>query len=313
MKFPKKSNKSVTYKGDQSWHNLRDANVQSSRITTFASVYRRIRPFIKWAFFFLSFIAVFFFLKDFVFQGIASEKDTVLKNSGDYVKKVLFYTDGVLDEAWLSGVIQINRNMQLMDINIFEMKHSLERFDQVLEAEVIRVFPDALRVELKEEVPIFKLKMQTSEGVDFLRCVGESGLVYEGVGYSETVINELPYLIPYRHSNQKYLPINGLEHVSPLINLLKEEGLIERLRLQSISLENFSGDSEFPGQIIEVNSDLIPRILFSAYKDYPRQIARLNYILSYINGSGNPEVERVDLSLRDSAAVEFKEGKNNLF
>jgi hypothetical protein len=313
MKFPKKSNKSVTYKGDQSWHNLRDANVQSSRITTFASVYRRIRPFIKWAFFFLSFIAVFFFLKDFVFQGIASEKDTVSKNSEDYVKKVLFYTDGVLDEAWLSGVIQINRNMQLMDINIFEMKHSLERFDQVLEAEVIRVFPDALRVELKEEVPIFKLKMQTSEGVDFLRCVGESGLVYEGVGYSETVINELPYLIPYRHSNQKYLPINGLEHVSPLINLLKEEGLIERLRLQSISLENFSGDSEFPGQIIEVNSDLIPRILFSAYKDYPRQIARLNYILSYINGSGNPEVERVDLSLRDSAAVEFKEGKNNLF
>jgi hypothetical protein len=313
MKFPKKSNKSVTYKGDQSWHNLRDANVQSSRITTFASVYRRIRPFIKWAFFFLSFIAVFFFLKDFVFQGIASEKDTVSKNSGDYMKKVLFYTDGVLDEAWLSGVIQINRNMQLMDINIFEMKHSLERFDQVLEAEVIRVFPDALRVELKEEVPIFKLKMQTSEGVDFLRCVGESGLVYEGVGYSETVINELPYLIPYRHSNQKYLPINGLEHVSPLINLLKEEGLIERLRLQSISLENFSGDSEFPGQIIEVNSDLIPRILFSAYKDYPRQIARLNYILSYINGSGNPEVERVDLSLRDSAAVEFKEGKNNLF
>jgi len=313
MKFPKKSNKSVTYKGDQSWHNLRDANVQSSRITTFASVYRRMRPFIKWAFFFLSFIAVFFFLKDFVFQGIASEKDTVSKNSGDYVKKVLFYTDGVLDEAWLSGVIQINRNMQLMDINIFEMKHSLERFDQVLEAEVIRVFPDALRVELKEEVPIFKLKMQTSEGVDFLRCVGKSGLVYEGVGYSETVINELPYLIPYRHSNQKYLPINGLEHVSPLINLLKEEGLIERLRLQSISLENFSGDSEFPGQIIEVNSDLIPRILFSAYKDYPRQIARLNYILSYINGSGNPEVERVDLSLRDSAAVEFKEGKNNLF
>lgn len=313
MKFPKKSNKSVTYKGDQSWHNLRDANVQSSRITTFASVYRRIRPFIKWAFFFFSFIAVFFFLKDFVFQGIASEKDTVSKNSGDYVKKVLFYTDGVLDEAWLSEVIQINRNMQLMDINIFEMKHSLERFDQVLEAEVIRVFPDALRVELKEEVPIFKLKMQTSEGVDFLRCVGESGLVYEGVGYSETVINELPYLIPYRHSNQKYLPINGLEHVSPLINLLKEEGLIERLRLQSISLENFSGDSEFPGQIIEVNSGLIPRILFRAYKDYPRQIARLNYILSYINGSGNPEVERVDLSLRDSAAVESKEGKNNLF
>ena len=313
MKLPKKSNKSVTYKGDQSWHNLRDAHVPSSRITTFASVYRRIRPFIKWAFFSLSFIAVFFFLKHFVFNGISSDENIVSKHRGGYVKKVLFYTDGVLDEAWLSGVIQINRNMQLMDINIFEMKHSLERFDQVREAEVIRVFPDALRVELKEEVPMFKLKMQTSEGVDFLKYVGESGLVYEGIGYSETVIDELPYLIPYRHSNQQYLPINGLDYVSPLLSLLKEEGLVERLRLQSISLENFSGDSGFPGQIIEVKSGLIPRILFSAYEDYPKQIARLNYILSYINGSGNTEVERVDLSLRDSAAVEFKGGKNNLF
>ena len=40
MKFPKKSNKSETYKGDQSWLNLKDANIHSSRITTFKSIYR---------------------------------------------------------------------------------------------------------------------------------------------------------------------------------------------------------------------------------------------------------------------------------
>lgn len=308
MQFPKKSRKSDTYKGDQSWHNLRDANIQSSRITTFASVYRRMRPFIKWAFLSFSCIVVFFFLKDFVFEGISSEKAIEGKNSGGYVNKVLFYTDGVLDESWLSDVIQINRNMQLMDINIFEMKHSLESHDQVIEAEVIRIFPDALRIELAEEVPIFKLKMQTSEGMGYLRCVGKSGHVYEGVGYTESFLEALPFLIPFRHPNKKYLPINGLNNVAPLMDLLEEEGLIERIRLQSISLENFSGDAEFPGQIIEINSGLIPRILFSAYDDYPKQVARLNYILSYINGSGNREVERVDLSLRDSAAVQFKGG-----
>jgi hypothetical protein len=94
---------------------------------------------------------------------------------------------------------------------------------------------------------------------------------------------------------------------------LEESGLTKRIRLQSISLKSFSGDVEFPGQIIELNSDLIPRILFNAYNDYPKQIARLNYILSYLNGSGNQEVERVDLSLRDSAAVQFKGGKIDLF
>ena len=119
MKFPKKSNKSVSYQGDQSWHNLRDSNVQSSRIITFASVYRRIRPYLKWAMVGLSCMVVFFYLKDFVFDGIASEQGMNANNSGSYVKRVLFDTNGVLDEAWLSEVIQINRNMQLMDINIF--------------------------------------------------------------------------------------------------------------------------------------------------------------------------------------------------
>ena len=313
MKFPKKRDKSVSYQGDQSWHNLRDSNVQSSRIITFASVYRRIRPFLKWAFIGLSCMAVFFYIKEFVFDGIASEKGMTANDGGSYVKRVLFDTNGVLDEAWLSGVIQINRNMHLMDINIFELKHILESFDQVLEAKVIRIFPDALRIELEEEVPMFKLKMQSNEGVSFLRCVGRTGLVYDGMGYTEAYLEQLPYLIPYRHLNQKYLPINGLNHVAPLMNLLEEEGLTERIRLHSISLENFSGDTEFPGQIIELNSVLIPRILFGAYNDYPEQIARLNYILSYINGSGNPEMERVDLSLRDSAAVEFKKGENNIF
>ena len=313
MKFPKKSNTSVTYKGDQSWHNLKDASTQSRRITTFASVYRRIKPFLKIASLALGVIATFFFLKAFVFDRITSEERTVSKDNSGYVKRVLFYTDGVLDETWLSGVIQIYQNMRLMDINIFEMKQILEGFDQVSQAEVIRIFPYALRIELEEEMPMFKLKMKTNEGVEFLRCVGKTGVVYEGIGYTEDFLSGLPYLIPYRHSKQKYLPINGLNYIVPLMDLLKESGLSERIRLQSISLESFSGDKELPGQIIEINSDLIPRILFSAYNDYPKQIARLNYILSYLNGSGNREVERVDLSLKDSAAVQFKGGKIDLF
>ena len=77
------------------------------------------------------------------------------------------------------------------------------------------------------------------------------------------------------------------------MNLLEEELKTDTLAL---SLRKIFGDTGFK-TIIELKSDLIPRILFGAYNDYPEQIARLNYILSYINGSGNP-VERVDLSLR---------------
>ena len=155
--------------------------------------------------------------------------------------------------------------------------------------------------------------MQTGDGVTYLKCVDKSGIAYDGIGYTEEFLQELPYLIPYRHSDKSYFPINGLNYVFSLIQLLKDSGIIERINLQSISLENFSGDIGFPGQIIELNSSLVPRILFSAYNDYSTQLNHLIYILSYNNGSGNPEIERVDLSLRDSAAVQFKKTKNSIF
>ena len=48
--------------------------------------------------------------------------------------------------------------------------------------------------------------------------------------------------------------------MAPLINLLEEEGLTSDT-LAPI-LENFSGDTEFPGQIIELKSDLIPNFIW---------------------------------------------------
>lgn len=313
MKLPKISNKSVSNKGDQSWHNLRDSNIHSSRIRTFASIYRRIRPFLKWAFIGLSSITVFFYLKVFVFNDIKSEQLMNVKNGGSYVKRVLFYTNGVLDEAWLSDVIQINQNMQLMDIKIFELKHLLESYDQILEAKVSRIFPDTLRIDLEEEIPMFKLNVQDGNEADFHRFVGRSGLIYSCIGYPDNYLEKLPYLIPYCHLNRKYFPINGLDYVVQLINLLEKEGLSERIGLQSISLKNFSGDSDFPGEVIELKSDLIPRILFGAYTDYNEQIVRLNFILSFIDGGGYPEVNRIDLSMRGAVPVEVEELENFLF
>ena len=43
-----------------------------------------------------------------------------------------------------------------------------------------------------------------------------------------------------------------------------------------------AGDSRLPGQVIELRTKLIPRILFGANKDFALQLNRLDYILGKV-------------------------------
>ena len=79
-----------------------------------------------------------------------------------------------------------------------------------------------------------------------------------------------------------------------------------------VSLEHYSGDSRLPGEVIELRTKLIPRILFGANKDFALQLNRLDYILGKVKASGNPSIERIDLSLRGLAAVQFSSKQVNI-
>lgn len=312
MNVPKRVQKSVSYKGEQSWHHLNRRESSAEGVRTGFTFVRSIRRWSSLLFVLLVLMATVWFFKSFVFNFSPVEGLSEEPLSG-YLSKVLFDTDGVLDERWLSQELAFKGKQQLMDINIFEIKNQLERFAQVNQAEVIRVFPDSLRIELSEAKPLFKIKLQSSEGSTELHLVSKSGTIYKGQGYAESTISALPYLNPFRHSDKKIQPIQGLDHVADLLNALETSKLSQRIRLHSVSLESFSGDLDMPGQIIQISSGLIPEIVFSVNQEFSKQIARLNYIISYLNGRGNPDVERVDLSLRASAAVQFKEGQIDLF
>ena len=80
-----------------------------------------------------------------------------------------------------------------------------------------------------------------------------------------------------------------------------------------VSLQHYSGNLNIPGQVIEVRSTIVPRIIFGSSADYGRQLDRLSYILDYVKNQGNPSIERIDLSLRGSAAVQFSSGRVGTF
>ena len=199
-----------------------------------------------------------------------------------------------------------------MDADIHRLKARLCR-GQAAFASVERVFPNALRIQVTERSPVLRMAVATENGGMRQRIIARDGTVYDGIGYSKGVMSRLPFVQPYQHSNGRYTPMLGIERVADLLNIARQSQPQLFSSWQVVSLEHYSGDPAMPGQIIEVRSKLVPRILFGAGMDFGRQLDRLAYILRYVQTQGNPSMERIDLSLRGSAAVQFSSERVNIF
>ncbi|MFT4901416.1 MAG: cell division septal protein FtsQ [Lentimonas sp.] len=224
------------------------------------------------------------------------------------LQRVLFNTDGVLSETWLRSVIDLHVNLSMMDIDIFALKEKLEAQGQVKSAAVERVFPGDLILTIEERAPLLRLVSVDSHGKQQVRIVARDGAVYTGVDYPKTMLQRLPYVLPYRYADGSYFPMRGMDRVAELVEYARNNSPEILDHWQVISLSHYSGDMDQPGQVIEVRSRSISRIIFSASGDYGQQVDRLKYVLAYIRERGNQSIARVDLSLLGSAAVQFTSG-----
>jgi len=229
------------------------------------------------------------------------------------VQRILFHTDGVLPDGWLGGVLRLKPGTRMMEVDIHAVKAALEAEGQVKSARVERVFPDSLKIVVEERVPVFRIRAAKANGAVEERIVARDGTIYEGTAYPRSTLRNLPYLKPYRHPDGGYRPLVGIERVAELLALAREKSPRFFATWQIVSLEHYSGDPDLPGQVIEVRTRLVPRIIFGATGDFDRQLDRLASILSVLRSQGDPSIERIDLSLKNSAAVLPAEGPITIF
>jgi len=229
------------------------------------------------------------------------------------IERIIFDTDGVLPEGWLGSVIELKAGTGMMEADIHALKAALEAEAQVKSARVERVFPSSLQIVIEERTPVLRLAVAGPDGKARQKLVARDGTIYDGVGYPRSMLANLPFLEPYRHPQGAYLPLEGIERVAQLLESARRERPDLFATWRVVSLRHYSGDLDLPGQVIEIRSKLVPRIIFGAAADFGRQLDRLDYILAYVRQRGNPSMERIDLSLRGSAAVQFTSGRVGTF
>jgi len=293
--------------GDQSWREL--AGPSRSRVNSPQARKRRQKRWLK----LLSMLAVAAVVLGGILWGgwlLSQQRETIqIAPPSKPIERVLFDTDGVLPDAWLGATVDLRPGMSMMQADIHGLKQALESEAQVKSASVERVFPSDLRIVIAERQPAMRLAIETADGSRRQRIVARDGTVYDGIGYPKATLKNLPFVQPYQNVDGSFFPLRGIERVSELLELVRNHEPKVFRTWQVVSLEHYSGDLKLPGQVIEVRSAIVPRILFSASADFARQLDRLTYILEYVKNQGNPSIERIDLSLRGSAAVQFSSGR----
>lgn len=293
--------------GSQSWREL--AGPRKKRVNSPQAKKRRQEKLFK-------LVGAFVLLLALIGLGIWGsmalknrEEPIQISTPSKEISQVMFETDGVLPNRWLGTVLDLEQGTTMMEADIHEMKRSLEAQSQVVRASVERVFPSALKISIEEHVPVLRIAVPGPNGKPEQRIVSREGTIYKGIGYSRATRDGLPFVQPFQHSDGSVQPMQGIDHVAELLALARQQSPNFYKSWKVVSLEHYSGDAEMPGEIIEVRSSFIPRIIFSANSDFGQQLDRLKVIRDYVRSHGNQSIERIDLSLRGSAAVQYSSGR----
>jgi len=215
------------------------------------------------------------------------------------VKAIVVESDA-LPRDWVLEYLDLNdRELDLLGLDIGQLKTKLERHPQALSVEIARQLPDTLFISVNEREPVAKALAEDARRGRLTLLVDRYGIVYEGIGYGAKQIKSLPYLdgIRLRRAEGGFEPLIGME---PVANLLSQAREIAPHLYQSWKVVSLA---EYPRLIVK--SSFVREIVFEKDEsDFRRQLSRLDYIVDYYKSHAYSKVAKVDLTMNSQVPVE---------
>ena len=307
-----KNKGSISAGKNQTWRGL-DGGNKRTRIDSTQARKRRQVQVLKLLTAFLVAVLSISFVVWAIFAFNKREEPIQITTPSKSVERVFFDTNGVLPPSWLGTVVELRRDTAMMEIDIHTMKKQLEAHGQVKSASIERQFPNVLRINIKEHEPVLRMRVMGANEQSEVRIISREGIIYKGVSYPKATLNKLPYVLPYQHPEGGISPMRGIDKVADLLEETRRTQSNFYKTWKLVSLKHYSGNPELRGQVIEVRTSIVPRIIFGFNTSFAQQLDRLAVILSYVQSRGNPAIKRIDLTLPKDAAVQFESGHISTF
>ncbi len=217
---------------------------------------------------------------------------------------VVINPDGVLDRAWVNGVLALPKSTSLMALELPALHAKLVAHGQVRVAVLTRHFPDTLVVTLQERTPVARVQVADSTGAPKQLLVAKDGVVYDGVNYDKAMLASLPWLDGIRlvKSAQGFEPVAGMADVSALLSTVQVNAPHLYREWLIVSLARLADRDE-----IIVKAQEVPEIVFSRKRDYFKQIAQLDYVIGETRRvEPAPVLQSVNLSFEGQVPVKLQ-------
>ncbi|MDR2807010.1 MAG: FtsQ-type POTRA domain-containing protein [Puniceicoccales bacterium] len=223
------------------------------------------------------------------------------------LKRVEFKSDGVLTAQWVKPFLaNLKPGIDLMAIDIFEIKQKLETCAQVKNAIVERQFPKTLKITVEERIPLLRLRLHDGKSTHEM-FIDAEGVVFRG----ETTGDPKHYTIPFlsgitlkKTKGGYYEKVPNLDKVYQLLHIARTKYWPIYTQIEVVSIENLRQRSA-PWSKITMRCQCATSIIFKD-NDFDEQLKRLDFILNTPRVHDNLPVERIDLTLGGDAAVRFR-------
>jgi len=239
----------------------------------------------------------------FLYSTVTSPKSIA---PGESLVDLEITSNGVLPDYWIEYRLKLDSQAGLMQFDLKELAARLEQCPQIRKAEVQRIFPNTLRVEVKERYPVLRMKVKDANGDARLFLVDSEGCVFENVRFPKSFVSSLPYLagVELRQGEYGYKPLDCME---PLVSLMKTARETQPDIYKDwtvVHADQLIMARSFTEGYIRIQSRDVPEILF-APENYVRQLQNLEYILDNHEGASVRSISRINLSLLNQPTVEF--------
>jgi hypothetical protein len=200
--------------------------------------------------------------------------------------------DGVLEDAWLARTLELPPGASLMELDLDRLRARVLADQQVLTANITRLFPDRLIVQITERMPIARIRVDLG-GVQRDLLVARDGVLFFGSGFDSGMLKTLPWLdgIVIARDGATFRPVAHMDIVAQLLADAQFSAPHLYQYWQSVSLARLAIDRE-----LEVTMKNGTKALFTAKGSFFVQLANFDEVVDRLSRIPGARA-RVDLTL----------------
>lgn len=215
------------------------------------------------------------------------------------IRTIEFKSDGVITSGWLGKLLSIPKDSTLSDINIFELRKTLEDISQIRTANVERVYPDVLRIVVVERKPIAKIELDSvQKSSEFL--VADNGFIFRPICYSA---EQMAKFIRIEDANfTKDRRFMDAEKFAKFVEYARKRFPSE---VDTWQVANVSQMRSLTFPIIKIRTSGGTLIIFDITNPQ-EQFDKFDNVLRYSKGKSLNDFEKIDLTLKGSASAKLK-------